>query len=623
VRIAAIDIGTNSIHVVIAQAHGQKGFEVLDRERELVQVGRGSFLGNRLRAEAIARTVDALARFVDLARRQGAERILCTATAAAREAKNGGDFVRAARRIAGITPRVIPAQEEGRLIWLAVKNALELSPAEPSLVLDIGGGSLQMVVGTAEKLLKVVSVPLGALRLSEILPLGDPPAPEELERLRRTVRKTAKEALAIVRELKPKRIYGSSGAIHALAHVSQFLEGRGTIEHINGHRLSAKSLERTTRAIEAMPLAERLRLPGIDAARAEILVQGAIVLDHVLREVGGDAIVVSDFGVREGLIADYIARHAREIERLDPIEDLKLRSVLRLLDKFRGDEAHARHVTGLALSLFDALAPEHRLKGRARRLLEYAGILHDVGSTIGHENHTAHSYYIIRNGNLRGLSAEDVEIVALVARYHGKSRPRRRDEAFTALRRKARRVVRWLAALLRIAEALDRSQYQLVMGLRVTRAEGSLTIRAAARADARLEVWAALERTRLLSRLLGTKVRVMLEAPGPAVRAAKGKPGPRADAAAAAAPPAAPPPAARERETAPGPARDGRRPTSGASSPRSTKRAAPGRAPSRAPAGAAAAPPPAPVEPAPRRRAAHRPKARRPRTGSPRRSGPS
>src|SRR5262245_25718739 len=182
-RIAAIDIGTNSIHVVIAQAHGQKGFEVLDREREVVQIGRGSFLGNRLRAEAINRTVDSLARFVDLARRQGAERILCTATAAVRESKNGGEFVRAAQAVAGIT-----ARKEGRLTWLAVPNALELAPDEPSLMLDIGGGSLQMVVGTADKLLKVVSVPLGALRLSEILPLGDPPDPSALDRLRRTVK---------------------------------------------------------------------------------------------------------------------------------------------------------------------------------------------------------------------------------------------------------------------------------------------------------------------------------------------------------------------------------------------------------------------------------------------------
>jgi exopolyphosphatase/guanosine-5'-triphosphate,3'-diphosphate pyrophosphatase len=610
-RIAAIDIGTNSIHVVIAQAHGQKGFEVLDREREVVQIGRGSFLGNRLRSDAIARTVDSLARFVDLARRQGAERILCTATAAAREAKNGGEFVRQAKQVAGITPRVIPAREEGRLIWLAVKNALELSAEEPSLVLDIGGGSLQMVVGTADKLLRVVSVPLGALRLSEILPLGDPPAPEALARLRRSVKKTAREALAMVKELAPRRIYGSSGAIHALAHVSQHLEGRDPIVQINGHKLTARALERTTRAIEAMPLVQRIALPGIDEARAEILVQGAVVLDHVLREVGGDAILVSDFGVREGLIADYIARHAKEIERLDPVEDLKLRSVLRLLDKFRGDEVHARHVTGLALSLFDAFADEHRLKGRARRLLEYAGLLHDVGSTIGHENHTAHSSYIIKNGNLRGLSAEDVAIVALVAGYHGKKRPRKSDAAFAALRPKAQRAVRWLAAILRIAEALDRSQYQLVLGLRVTRAAESVTIRVTAREDARLEAWAARSRTRLLARLLGRKVRVLLEAAPRTVRI------PREAAAAPAAPPDAPRPAARAAEPAPAPAPRARARASAPRAARARRSAPRGRGRSPAPAGAGAA----------SRSVKARPKAAgrkgRPPTGSRRRSGPS
>src|SRR5512137_1606243 len=193
-RIAAIDIGTNSIHVVIAEAAAHGGFDVLDREREVVQVGRGSFADGRLRADAIARTVESLARFVALAKSQGAERVVCTATAAVREARNGGAFVRAARQAAGITPRVIPAREEGRLIWLGVRSALEL-PDEPVLLLDIGGGSLQMVVCTREKMLKVVSLPLGALRLSELQPLGDPPDPAAVARLGRHVRRTIGEAV--------------------------------------------------------------------------------------------------------------------------------------------------------------------------------------------------------------------------------------------------------------------------------------------------------------------------------------------------------------------------------------------------------------------------------------------
>jgi exopolyphosphatase/guanosine-5'-triphosphate,3'-diphosphate pyrophosphatase len=514
-RLAAIDIGTNSIHVVIAQASGKGGFEVLDREREVVQVGRGSFASGRLRKDAIARAVESLARFVALARRMGVERIACTATAAVREAKNGGDFVSAARAVAGITPRVIPAREEGRLIYLAVKAALPL-PAAPSLILDIGGGSLQMVVGDREKLLRVVSAPLGALRLAELHPLGEPPRAAALAALRRVVRKLSKPGLETVREYEPAKVFGSSGSIHALAHVTQALEGGKAIRHLNGHFLEIRALARTVRALEGMTVAERGRLPGIDPARAEILVHGGIVLLHVLAGVGADGITMSDYGVREGLLVDDIARHAKEISRLDAIDDLRLRSVHQLLARFRGDEAHARHVADLSLALFDGLRLEHHLDDDARRMLEYAALLHDIGSIIAHERHTEHAYYIIKNGGLRGLPAEEVELVAAVARYHGKARPKKGDRAIATLGREARRSVRWLAALLRIAEALDRSQYQLVRGVRVSRAGGALTLRLAARENARLELWAARERVELLSKLLRRPVRIVFAAPPPA-----------------------------------------------------------------------------------------------------------
>ncbi len=588
-RIAAIDIGTNSIHVVVAEAAAHGGFDVLDREREVVQVGRGSFADGRLRADAIARTVESLARFVALAKSQGAERVVCTATAAVREARNGGAFVRAARQAAGITPRVIPAREEGRLIWLGVRSALEL-PDEPVLLLDIGGGSLQMVVCTREKMLKVVSLPLGALRLSELQPLGDPPDPAAVARLGRHVRRTIGEAVESIAVFAPVQAYGSSGSIHALAHVLRHFADGPPLRHVNGRRLERKALERAIRALEAMSLAERLRLPGLDAPRAEILLPGAVVLAEALRAFDLDALTVSDFGVREGLLADYIARHAREIERLDPVEDLKLRSVLRLLARFRGDEPHARHVTALALELFDAFRREHGLDDDARRLLQYAGLLHDIGSVIGHDEHTEHSYYIIRNGNLRGLSADEVEVVATVARYHGKARPRKRDRAFAALSLDERDAVRWLAALLRIAEALDRSQYQLVRAVRVTRAATAVTIRVAAREDARLEVWAARQRTRLLARLIGRRVRVILEpvaapAPPPARPARAGRPARRPGAPARSAPGASPASAAARRGRATPPAPRGRAPSPAPSARGAKRRAAAGRpAPARPPA---------------------------------------
>jgi exopolyphosphatase/guanosine-5'-triphosphate,3'-diphosphate pyrophosphatase len=525
-RLAAIDIGTNSVHIVIAEAVGQNRFEVLDREREVVQVGRGSFARNRLQRDAVKRTVDALDRFVMLARGKGVERILCTATAAVREATNGGEFLRLARARTGVHPRIIPPEEEGRLIYLAVKQALELPP-DPSLIVDIGGGSAQLVVGDRKEHQKIVSGPLGALRLSELIPLGDPPRPARLAKLRRQVKKTAADPLAALKPFKPGHAFGSSGSIHALAHVTEHLEGRPPLAQMNGHVVTRSDLERTVERLARMKLEERVKLPGIDPFRAEVIVQGGVVLLVILQEMGLDAITMSDFGVREGLLADYIATHGREITAVDAVTDLRLRSVLGLLDRFGGDAVHARHVSDLALTLYDDLIQEHCLDEDARRLLHYAALVHDIGSSIGHEKHAQHSYYIIKNGNLRGLSGEEVEVMALVARYHGKKRPKKKDDGYGSLRKRRRRTVLWLAALLRIAEALDRSQYQLVKEVRAHRTDGRLKIQVSARGDARLEVWAARQRTRLLARLSKSRVQVDLLTAAQKRRSDEKRPAPR------------------------------------------------------------------------------------------------
>ena len=509
-RIAAIDIGTNSIHMVIAQATGPTGFDVVDREREVVQVGRDSFTSGRLRASAIRATADSLARFVQLARRHQVDRILCTATAAVREARNGGEFVRAAREASGISPRVIPADVEGRLVYLAVKSALQLDE-KPSLMVDIGGGSVQLVVGNKEKILDVATAPLGALRLAETFVAHDPPTPRELDRLRRHIRKTLRDALETALRLEPVRVYGSSGSIHALAHIAHALETGHGLDHINGHVLTREALADLTRRLQRMSLDEREHLPGIDAKRAEIIIPGAMTLLEILDAVDADGITLSDFGVREGLVMDYLTFHAQEISTIEQIEDLRLRSVLHLLAKFHADGPHPRHIAKLSLALFDATHTLHGLGPAERDLLHWAALLHDVGSVIDYDGHAEHSYYIIRNGNLRGLSADDLEIVANVARYHGKRPPRKRDRAYRVLSKPQRRAVKWLAALLRIAEGLDRSHYQLIRSLRVRRGRGRLSILVSARREAQLELWAARQRTDLLAGLIDARVRVALD----------------------------------------------------------------------------------------------------------------
>jgi exopolyphosphatase/guanosine-5'-triphosphate,3'-diphosphate pyrophosphatase len=513
VRVAAIDIGTNSIHMVIARSTGAAGFELADREREVVQIGRGSFDSGRLQAGAMRSTIEALKRFVELARRRQVDRILCTATAAVREARNAGVFLDAARKVAGITPRVIPAEEEGRLIYLAVKSALRFD-SRPSLIVDIGGGSAQLVVADSERLIEPRSVPLGALRLKECLLHSDPPSRRDLLRLRRHVRRVATEALDAIAAREPARVYGSSGSIHALAELAHQQDTGRPLAHLNGHVLARSSLERLLRRLQRMTLAGRGKLPGLDPRRAEIIVPGAVVLLHVLKTLDADSITISDFGVREGLVIDYLSLHGREIRTLGDVQDLRLRSVLQMLQKFQPEERHlrhARHVAGLSMVLFDALRRRHGLDGPERDLLHFAALLHDVGAVVDYDRHAGHSAYLIRNGKLRGLSAEEVGIISIVARYHGKARPRKRDADFDALDKPGRRTVRWLSAMLRIAEGLDRSHYQLVQKLRVLVGRDRVSLRLAVRRGAGLELWAARQRTDLLARLLGVPVRVAPE----------------------------------------------------------------------------------------------------------------
>jgi exopolyphosphatase/guanosine-5'-triphosphate,3'-diphosphate pyrophosphatase len=507
--LAAIDIGTNSIHMVISRATGQS-IEVVDREREVTQVGRGSFVGGRLRAEAVNKTLDALARFARLARSHQVDRILCTATAAVRESANGGRFVREARRLTGVTPRIIPPEEEGRLNYLAIRSSLALGE-DTSLIIDIGGGSMQLVAANAHKFMRVRGAPLGALRLTERYLPEDPPSRRALARLQRHIRKTAKPALESVLELSPQRVYGSSGAIHALAQACSWRETGTAIEQLNGYFLSLASLARLTKDLERMPYAERDKLHGLDARRAEIILPGALVLLHVIKAVGAHGITLSDASVREGLVLDYVARHGKEIEALKSVDDLQRRSVLRLLAKFGEDGPHPRHVAKLSLALFDGLHYKHQLGEDARRLLEHAALLHDIGNVIGHDDHALHSQYIIKNGNLRGFTPEETEMIAAVARYHGKRKPKKRDEAMSGLGKAQRRLVKWLAAFLRIAEALDRSQYQLVEDVIVARQPSGVTIYLRAKGDVQLELWATRRRVALLEDLLGKALRVSRE----------------------------------------------------------------------------------------------------------------
>jgi exopolyphosphatase/guanosine-5'-triphosphate,3'-diphosphate pyrophosphatase len=327
--------------------------------------------------------------------------------------------------------------------------------------------------------------------------------------LRRVIRPALRKAFRRLGGPTRIEVFGSSGSVHALAHATHWFERGERLRQINGYVLTADALRRSTRRLVRMPRAQREKLPEVDSLRAEILVPGALVLLEVLEQAKADAITLSDFGVREGLVTDWLQNHTQEVSALGQVEDLRLRSVLALLAKFGPSGPHTQHIAELSLAMFDGLAAEHGIDDSGRELLRFAALLHDAGSAIGYDGHAEHSRYVIQYGNLRGLSEAEIEIIANVARYHGKARPRKRDDGYGRLDKPSRRLVRWLSALLRIAEGLDRSHYQLVRGLRVLRRSGKVSIVVSTRRDAHLELWAASRRVGPLEKLLDAEVRIV------------------------------------------------------------------------------------------------------------------
>jgi exopolyphosphatase/guanosine-5'-triphosphate,3'-diphosphate pyrophosphatase len=267
--------------------------------------------------------------------------------------------------------------------------------------------------------------------------------------------------------------------------------GHSTGEDQRQVRVSAKALRRLRKRLTSLTLQQRLKLPALDPKRADLAPAGAVLLDTILDGLDADEITLCDFALREGLVLDYIARNAQHIRTVDRYPDVRRRSVIELAERCNYLAPHAQQVARLALAIFDATRSRHGLGSREREWLEYAALLHDVGTHISYERHHKHSYYLIRHGGLRGFEPEEIEIIALIARYHRQATPKKSHVEFAALSEHARHVVRVLAAIVRLAEGLDRSHGQVVSDLDVRSRAGRVAMRLTSRGDADLELWAA------------------------------------------------------------------------------------------------------------------------------------
>jgi len=501
--LAAIDVGTNTIKLLVAAVDEDGALEVLAREKEMVRLGTETLFTGRLSEEAIEAGVSAVEKLVRDARGAGAEEIRAVATCALREAANAEVFQVAVLRRTGVSLEVISGEEEARLIHLAARSEFP-SEMDPLLVIDVGGGSTELVVSRAGRILLTESIPLGVVRLATRFARNDPPTRENRAEMKKAVRKAARRPVEAVRKTGFRACVGSSGTIQSLSLVYEAAI-RGREPRTAGHRtLTRSGLKKVNRILRRTTLREKLRVPGLDPRRRDIAVPGGILLGWILKQVGADAIVVGERGLREGLLLDYVARHGQA--RFGAADrDVRSRSVDRLLRRSNTEVFHAAHVARLALELFDQTHSLHQLAAAERELLQHAALLHDVGYAVGRSKHNRHSYYLITHADLTGFAAEEIEAIASIARYHRGRLPKEAHENWKALDPTLRPVVEKLSALLRIADGLDQSNGQVVVGVKCRVRPRRVEFEAVAQEDCEAELAAARKRADLFEKVFGRR----------------------------------------------------------------------------------------------------------------------
>jgi exopolyphosphatase/guanosine-5'-triphosphate,3'-diphosphate pyrophosphatase len=508
-HLAAIDIGTNSIHLVVARFGEGSQFEVIAREKEMVRLGSGSGDMKELDADAIDRGIRTLDRFRKIAEISDAK-IYAVATSAVREAENAAVFLDRAKRDAGIDVQIVSGVEEARLIHLGVLQAVPVFDQRLVLV-DIGGGSTEILVGERGDVLTAFSLKLGAIRLTRRFFRTDLLHPGAVDACRRSVEAMLARVRREVRRLGFDVAVGSSGTIQTVASMVHAARGGGEPPRtFNNFTFTRKEATRVVqRLIDASTVDERKRLPGVDPSRADILLAGVLILEQVMKQLDIGEMTISDYALREGVLLDGLARERGAA--LHHLHDVRRDSVVHLMELTDEDTEHSRRVAMLALALFDETMSLHGLGEHARELLEAAALLANVGLFVSHSAHHKHSYYVIRNSDhLTGFTDHEIELIAVIARYHRKSAPKAKHPEFARLQADDQQLVRVLAGLLRVAIALDRTHAGLVDGVRV-RTEGDEVVVDAFGApgsDISLEVFTAMERKGLLEDVFARRVRI-------------------------------------------------------------------------------------------------------------------
>ncbi len=502
-RIAALDLGSNSFHLIVVDAHADGTFETLLREKEVLRLAEDIATTHLIPPDKVTAAVEAVIRMRSLGEALEPDEWVVCATSALREARNGADVVDLIEAETGVGVKVISGLDEAKLIFAAVRASVLIDPA-PAVCIDQGGGSFEISIGDNTGMEWATSVKLGAVRLTAELVKSDPPSKGDLQRVRDRAIEVLEPIAKKVRRYRPGMLIATSGTLTSLARAASPKLAAATPNSLHQLTVTADELAPVLEKAQRGSLDERRALPGLDARRAEIIPAGSVVLQVAMEMFGFDELTVSEWSMREGMVLDAIGHH--EAFEWTDARSLRRESVRALVRRYGANVQHAHQVAWIALALFDDTHALHQLGADDRELLEHAAWLHDIGEHVAVDNHDRHTAYLIEHGQLLGFSPEEVLMLAAIGRYHRKGTPKPSSyEPLRQLDDGMRERVTRLTALLRIADGLDRGHNDAVEGLSISVRPDAVEIAVEGR-DTDLERWGARRKYGLFEKTFGLPV---------------------------------------------------------------------------------------------------------------------
>ncbi len=503
-RLAAIDIGTNSFRCIVAEVDPREGFRILDDEKASVRLGEGLNQSGMISAAAQDRALDALQRMCMIISGLGAEMVEVVATSAVRKASNRQQFLRAVKEATGLEIKVIDGEAEAELATLSAHHNFAMEQQRFAMA-DIGGGSVEIVTASGRHTETVTSLELGAVFLTETFIENDPPSEAELKKLRKHIRKTLKKT-EIGDGLPVSCLIGSGGTMTNIGTMVMAMRGED-YESVHRYEVLHSEVVHLLAMLSRRNQKERLATPGLNPERADIIIAGLVLTDELLRRTHTNLLRINAKGIREGLILQSLQKRGLLQVSSQP-RDWRA-SVLEFARSCRFDEQHSEQVSRLALAIFDAIAKDNQLDERCRELLDAGALLHDIGYFISYHQHHKHSYHLIRHANLFGFTPREREIIANLARYHRKAKPKKGHDNFAPLSSEDQLLVRQLGGILRLADGLDRRRNQQISGLECCLDQQTLQLKLIGTDDLSVEIYGAQTKGDLFTGTFSYQVQVL------------------------------------------------------------------------------------------------------------------